>query len=446
LSAALYAFCTGCGLNVYNAMPRFVPVDPAGSAISRALAYLEVTQVTVEEESQTGGDFAGNWPQYFMAAALPEFRVRDVSPFMAAFIHHGLALVSEEHMAALQLLPEEVERARTLRRSAVTFMRRFQVPANDPAAGTIGFWPGLREPRTCQDFLLAAVFLRVLGGPQLLGSRSPANLTFYPPPLAIPTDADDTAMVYSAYLDDVRMDGGAMVDPPLDRYFTDWRDLGQVPRRVNPSWLPPASGAFLTWLAYNDPPGFQRPNDVDLVVNANVLFVLGRYGYAALAGVAESVALINAATLAGYHESRSDEVNLYYPPNYAFHYCISRAYAEGAIAALAPAVERLADELEASAQYADDGTVFWDRGDPHLNTALAALTLLNAGREGPVVDSAVAYLIDQQDPVYGHWSECVFFTGRTESGVEFVWRSSALATGMVLEALCRHRLASASSP
>ena len=50
------------------------------------------------------------------------------------------------------------------------------------------------------------------------------------------------------------------------------RDLPGVSREF-PSWLPAGSGAFLTWRPEPGSPDFQ--DEVDCVISANVLFVLG---------------------------------------------------------------------------------------------------------------------------------------------------------------------------
>jgi hypothetical protein len=543
-------------LHLDQSAPVLVPAPAAASAIARALHFLQTTQTTADDEARTGADWAGDWPQYVSPNNSPSTYVRDVSPFMVTFIHHALTRASQtlermtperaaelgltaeraaavgltaERTGALGALPEAgiVSDAgvsstavdlRAMRGAAVAFMRRFEVPTGEPAAGTYGFWPQDRLPASPLDWLLAGLAFSYFGGPVFGGMLGPPNIDFYPPVLAIPPDADDTATVYAALLDDAIEDRGMLqswggtgdavsallrqtrrsdatgevlrrtrrsgatgevlrrtrrsgatgadglrrtqrsgaTPPPkatgstgarLARFFSDWRDLGQAPRQPNPSWLPPASGAFLTMLAYDDPPGVTTPNDVDLVVNANVLYCLARYGRLDTPGVAEAVGLINAAVAAGFQrtapgdqQSAPAEISSYYPDNFAFHYCVSRAYREGPVAALAPAVTGLADELEASVQWRADGSAYWDKGDPALNTALAALALMNAGRRGPIVDAAIAYLRAEQDAIYGGWPAGVFFVGRMDNGVVMEWRSAALTTAMCLEALCEYEL------
>jgi hypothetical protein len=442
LAAALSVLVLGCGFGSDGVWVEPAAAEPNASTIAKAIHYLSAIQVSPEEELQFGEDYAGDWPQYIVADVAPSIYVRDNSPFIPTFIHHALSWVTEERITVLGLSPADVDAARVMRRNAADMMRRFEAPADDPAAGTYGFWPATAEVRSGGDALLSELLQAIFRGPVFNGTRSPANIHAYPPAFAFPTDADDTAMVYAALLDDHVLDGGPVLDPPLDRYVSEWRYLGEVPLWFQPDWLVPDSGVFLTWLPYGDSPDDPTPNDVDLIVNADVLYALGRLGHLDTPGVDEAVAMINTMTAAGYHVTHLEEISRYYSlPNYAFHYCVSRAYYEGPVPALKPAVEQLADELEAAVLIAPDGTRYWDQGSPHLSTAFAVLTLLNAGRDGPLVDAALEYLAGQQDPTYGNWGEDVFIGGRMLNGTMIRWHSQALTTGIALEAFCRQRLA-----
>jgi hypothetical protein len=152
------------------------------------------------------------------------------------------------------------------------------------------------------------------------------------------------------------------------------------------------------------------------------------------------VRLINAAALLGIHRVRMQDVSEYYPDNFAFQYVVSRAYYEGGVTALDPAVQSFATEIEASALTRGDGSAYWDKGDPQLNTAFAALTLMNAGRGGGLVDRAIRYLESEQNAV-GGFDAARFFYGRTDGGPVFEFTSASLTTAMALEAMARHRLA-----
>jgi hypothetical protein len=327
-----------------------------------------------------------------------------------------------------------------MRTAAVDLMYRFQAHPEGPDAGTFGFWPYQRTCRLPRDVFLSHLVDALVSGPEFLGVRSPANITFFPDDLAIQSDADVTSNVYAVLLDHARLDGGPEVTERFERFFADWRDLGQVPRRNNPDWLEPHGGAFLTWLAYHDTPGMWTPNDVDLVVNANVLYCLGRSGRLDTPGADDAIQLIKGALEDGVHLVDPDSLALYYPYNHILHYCVTRAFAEGEVGNLAPAVAVLQEDLLLSVRMEGGGHYYWDRGDPELNTALAVAALLYAGVSGDVVEGAVDYLISEQDDS-GGWRAGAFFRGRTDDGVTATWSSPAFATAMVLEALLLHQLA-----
>jgi len=414
-----------------------VPASP----VRRALAFLYFNQLQRPLDVVVGGarvvDFPGNWPQYFRLQGAGTGRVRDVSPFTVAFIHHSLTSIAEPYRQQLNLSDLDLLTARAMRQRALEFMRRFESAPTAPDAGTFGFWPYDVDPAT-PDLLQTLLLTAWLKGPILGGQRVPINLPIYPSTLAIPADADVTATTYASLMDAATLDGAPRSAAAFEEFFADWRDLGTVPRRVNPWWLPYASGAFLTWLTYRDPP-FPFPNDVDLVVNGNVLYALGRKHRLDLAGVSDAVRLINVAAILGIHRSRIQELTEYYPDNFAFQYVVSRAYREGGVAGLAPAVQIFARDLESSALGRADGSAYWDKGDPHLNTAFAVLTLLNAGRRSLLVDRAIRYLEAEQNPL-GGFEEATFFVGRTDGGQVFEFTSASLTTAIALEAMARHRL------
>ena len=435
-AAGLLALC------VLMRTPGLEAGDPA-SPIERAIAFLSANQVRRPVDVMVNGarvvDFPGDWPQQFTLRGGEAFRVRDVSPFTVAFIHHALSGVVEANRRALRLGPGDLWAARSMRRRAVSFLERFAAAPGAPDAGTFAFWPYDEDPSTpgpLLTFFLTAVFQ----GPILGGQRVPINLPIYPGTMAIPSDADVTATTYASLLDAAIFDGRPWSDVGFQRFFVDWRDVGVVPRRLNPDWLPQASGAFLTWLTYRDQPFPLFPNDVDLVVNGNVLYSLARHHRLNVPGVAETVALINFATAAGLHRDHMEELSDYYPDNLAFQYVVSRAFHEGPVAALGPAVHILADDLEASVLYRADGTAYWDKGDPHLNTAFAVLTLLNAGRDTPIIGRAIDYLIAEQN-AQGGYDEATFFVARTDGGLVFEFSSASFTTAMALEALVRDAVA-----
>jgi hypothetical protein len=412
-------------------------------SVARALRYLELTQVAGPVEKDVaitvGQDAPGNWPQYVYLDSVPGIRFREISPRIPAYIHHALSAIHDDSIKALGLLPEHADTARTLRRRGLAFMLEFASRPGGPGEGTYGFWPYDIDPNrspTPFERLTIALF----GGPYFNGDREPANLRFFPKEHGATDNADDTALVYGAVLDDMRLDGGPGAAYAIDRFFSDWRDLGQANRWLNPSWLPEASGAYLTYFNYAIAPDVGTTNDVDFVINANVLYVLGCYGLADTPGVAKTAAWINAIVERGNHHQNPNELSAYYPDNYVFEYCVSRAYFEGGIAELEPAVVQLAEEIENAVLVKEPGQTYWDKGAPHLNTALALLVLMNAGRGDHLLPSSIAYLESEQDDAHGNWGEAPFLRGGVENGASFLWASPASTTALGMESICQYRL------
>jgi hypothetical protein len=439
LSGVLFA-AAACGSTAGSGPAGSSPAgsSPEAEAIEETLSFLQGQQVAVTTQERGAADYEGNWPQFFFLKELPSVRIRDVSPFIVSFIHHALAHLVEDHAEALGLNPEQLATARSMRQQAVALLRKFEAAPWDPARGTFAFWPydvaGPSFTVPVQSALLA-----LAKGPVLNGMRTPINFDIFPDPLAIPSDADVTATTFAALLDDELLDGGLGTRSAPEVFLSDWRDTGDVPLRFRPVWLPEESGVFLTWLPCGSP---WTPNDIDLVVNANVLFALARYGRLETPGVSEAIDLINQATEQGLHRTHAEEIALYYPDNYSYHYMVSRAYHEGPVPALQPAVEILADELERSSLEDNDGAAYWDRGTPELNTAFAVLTLMNAGRRTPLIAKGIEYLIPRQLVPPGNRAEGVFFFGRSDGGLEIRWVSQSFTAAMALEALCRFELVS----
>src|SRR5688572_21650591 len=94
-------------VSVLAAAPALLGVSRPDTPISRALTFLAAQQVRAPLDVVTDGarvrDYPGDWPQYFQLRGADWLRVRDVSPFTVAFIHHALALVAEDNRAALDV-------------------------------------------------------------------------------------------------------------------------------------------------------------------------------------------------------------------------------------------------------------------------------------------------------------------------------------------------------
>jgi hypothetical protein len=125
-------------------------------------------------------------------------------------------------------------------------------------------------------------------------------------------DADDTALVLAALLDYQEIDGGSSLmdmgvdgihDTEIDfaTFFADWRDVGEFVTVTDQTWQPKGSGAFVTWSNYQN--SSNLVNDVDLVVNASILYLLSRTGKQDTPGFDEAVQLINMAAEQGIHRT-----------------------------------------------------------------------------------------------------------------------------------------------
>jgi len=428
----------GCGLYYYGAAPRRCVADPRRSPLGQAVDYLEATQVReAVRPFPGGGDWPGNWPQHI--CLLGCLRVREVSPFIPAFIHASLGSVEE---AALRrhggLEPQDAQRVRAMRARVAAFLRRFCAPAGGAPDGSVAFWPDASEQRARTrrllsilrgDWLARPVFLLLLRGPALRGSFAALNVPQMARRLNTVPDADDTAVVWAALRDQARADGAPVPSPPLD-LFAAWRDLGRGPLRFPAEWLERPSGIFLTFFG-------GATNDVDLVVNANVLYLLARCGRLDLPGAAEAVATLNRHAGRLVTEGRGDPAAPYYPRGFAAHYCVARALAQGPLPALRPAAEHLAADVERAARLAPDGTARWDRGAPDLDTALAVLTLLHCGRSPELARAGARHLLGVQDRATGAWEAGDFFAVRCDTGFLVRWRSPALTTALAAEAIIR---------
>lgn len=111
--AAALGFALALALSLDAALPATTaPESDAGSrAIRRALRFLVAHQVTEPLLITTGEeslrDYPGDWPQFFALRGRPALRVRDVSPFIVAFIHHALSHLVEDNRQRLGLSRRE---------------------------------------------------------------------------------------------------------------------------------------------------------------------------------------------------------------------------------------------------------------------------------------------------------------------------------------------------
>ncbi len=225
-------------------------------------------------------------------------------------------------------------------------------------------------------------------------SKQSVRRSWYPP------DLDDTACAHAA----LRLAGSEPPEESLEKLARD---------------LHAPEGAFFTWFGFP-----AEDNEIDCAVVANALFALALEGRWA----SETAAYLNRVVLDGQVPACS----VYYPRPEIIHYFVSRAYRDGRVQALGPAVRAASKQLRM--QQRPDGSV-----DGSSITACAALVWLNAGESDDAVQRAVNWLLNHQRRD-GGWNPSML-AGRTYAGPWFssYFGSESMTTALVLEALIKAR-------
>ncbi|MGE5803806.1 MAG: prenyltransferase/squalene oxidase repeat-containing protein [Gemmatimonadota bacterium] len=217
-----------------------------------------------------------------------------------------------------------------------------------------------------------------------------------------PDDADDTSVAFAALLSATR---------PFNRRLTEEaNEWLETLTRVRSE-----SGLYKTWAdaSWNEE-SFDLP---DVVVNANILFLQSMVGRPDSRVMEYLARAIQTET---YHV-----LNLFAVSTILVPYLISRCNQYG----VAPAFHAPMDGLGrymAGRQQSDGG---W--GDD-LDSALALLTLLNAGDPGAAADRAAEYLLRRQQPD-GGWESRPLFRDMHPR----YYGSRSLTTALCVEALSR---------
>jgi hypothetical protein len=181
-------------------------------------------------------------------------------------------------------------------------------------------------------------------------------------------------------------------------------------------------GPYFTYVGVNDAPGdpiaapFAR--EVDPLVNANVLFCCGLLGIA-LPGVT--------AYLRGTVETESYVGQSFYVVSPHFlAYAISRAYADGGVDDLAPAMPALRTYLSTMLPAPE-------AKESALNLACRAVALLNLGSDTAEVEPVLVELLrtQQADGSWPAWAAWAGFPPNYDG-------SPALTTALALEALGKY--------
>ena len=166
-----------------------------------------------------------------------------------------------------------------------------------------------------------------------------------------------------------------------------------------------------------------KPNDLDLVVNANVLHYLGERP--------ETRPIIQ--YLVQIIEEQAEETcDKYYASRFNFYYFLSRNYAAG-IRAFEAVGDTIVARIKSHAH--PDGVI----GSHILDTALAACALMdwqNWKDHSTILDDAIQAILRARG-TNGGWQKFPFYySGPTK---KLAWGSDEVTTGFCLEALSRYR-------
>jgi len=206
-----------------------------------------------------------------------------------------------------------------------------------------------------------------------------------------------------------------------------WAKIADVP-----------TGAFLTWLRPYPEKAFQDSNDICLGAASNAIFLLGVLDSKTTPGFAETVTLINKVAEMNLQFSFPSEVIRWYAGNpYAFGYNICRAYADGGVVELRPAVSAIQNELLSEIDdNSDSDRMRWRYSDNfEIVDAYAANCLMDAGYTGNAIDRLIAEIISAQNPQSGSWrADCV--TGSADQRIKQC--SSQWSTAICMEAIAKY--------
>lgn len=163
-----------------------------------------------------------------------------------------------------------------------------------------------------------------------------------------------------------------------------------------------------------------KPNDLDPVVNANVLYYLGERP--------ETRPIIQ--TLIQIIEDQTEDTcDKYYGSRFTFYYFLSRNHA-ASIRAFEPVRDTIVGRIKSYAH--PDGVI----GTHILHTALAACALMDWKDRSTVLDDAIQAILRARCPSGGWQRFPFYFSGRLK---KLGWGSEEVTTGFCLEALSRYR-------
>ena len=216
---------------------------------------------------------------------------------------------------------------------------------------------------------------------------------------------------------------GDKLPPDADDTATAWVALQREDYSIFPAALDTVRASrneaslFNTWMG--DPSAKVDSRETDAVVNLNVLLLFSL--------VHENFDAVCAYLLKQVESDAFRGGSIYYPSQWAFTYAFSRAYGDGKVDCLKPAVPKIR-EMTRSLQKSDGG---WGTD---YETVLALLTLMNLEEKGPAVEKGLKLLADRQMPD-GGWEIEAAYTGADRS---MSYGSRAVTTSLCVEAFSKY--------
>lgn len=428
--------------------------------IEQGIAYLEATQ---QKENDSIFKFKGEWEtQMSMNFWFPllggENSAYDSNCFSVATIHNILTNIYLAYPEYNEILPM----------LDMAFDRIMDYQSD----GSFNFWNLL--PVTKPHKLFEKETDELVRRP----NNFPLKMKFMLKAANVTNDADDTAAGLMALYLSNKMKGDQIPDSleSIHLIFDSYTDTNRRNRLWYNFWQGQGteSGAYLTWLGdehefasgWNPvkelfhlstfylpfskmyPHAYQPyipygSNDLDLVVNANILNVLSVYNNQ------KSIASENAIDFIedNVKDKNYNYAATYYPNQYHIPYYVSKAYKNG--------VEELdkscalIESFILKKYFEENKWVSRDiinKGDQLQSTVLAVNSLLNitgiqSENSEEAIISGIEYIFsnakEKENKIF--WEGGVFFSGGTLVRHVLHWKSDAVTTALVLEALISFR-------
>ena len=302
----------------------------------------------------------------------------------------------------------------------------------------------------------------------------------------VANDSDDSSVAIAIdYLQDGKL---SSANEKILKELAQFRDIDRsdIPHEDLDTWKGGETGAFLTWLKDEDIPTFEQAeigvipggfNNVDIVVNANVIFALALADKQNTPGFNESCELLARAI----REKRWPEAGIYYPQLMIFPYAITRAIRDGGAhhpALMAARPKLMQDVLDlATPSKQNNVLIYFPGGNDQsvdFSTALALNTLMNLGEEvareigclskyQQVLEGGIRFLMSKAkystcnfketrkkfsasrlDKIVATWEDGLFFSSAYWDLA--IWRSQSVTNAAVLETISKYLEAADKKP